>query len=729
MRWPDIYDEDLSTSKGHELVKQALDYASGKFASRQARLKEIQKGYDSFNGVVTEDDKKILSKYKSGNDSKTPYKKYRLGRSKMKQIHGEFLEISLDPSVYTVNPDAHNRKMESYMEKMGLLHAKKHIEKQREMGYSSMAGMKLPESKEGILGASSFKLINELAMQSILNDKMINEPIIDVFFENWKDMSICSELFCRVERDNNGLETIRYIHPKHWLAEESVFDPFLERSPFKGEVRPMYPHEILANRNWNISKEDREKLKKGEYSSDDETTDSYIVGDKRTMNVYSIEVKTYDPAYFKISTPKNGGYPLEVEIPGKTYRKDKAKIDRDVKNGKYKIKVYDREVIWELVKIGTDIYLKAKKLNDTIVFYRNGKLTAESSYTGFLFNTTDGARISLQDVLLDYEQIYDDIRFRINRELKRIKGKLLVLDQAFMETDKISSLVEKITEDGIVTINSAHAMDQGLDPRSALGVSEYDLGNSQALPILMAQAMDIERLVDKVTGMNDNRQGLTKATTTATTNINNIQASRSMTYDMFFFMGKYISRVLMKLIQKAKLNEAYNSDYREFIYDEQIKQYIKLTKEFSLDHYGITITDGKREKEAMAKAELFFPQEINAGMLRSKDVLRFFTKSSFVEALKVLDDAAREMTAFQQSQSQQAIDQKDRSDQMRMKMAEDDREDSQAHDTDMEVLRNEGKKEQIVLQKGLESNLQTQKSSNDMSLEKIKSKNKPVTKK
>jgi len=716
MQWPDIYEEDLSLESNQKYVRQALDYAAGRFASRKLRMEEIQNSYDSFNGIITEDDKKILSTYKSGNTSKTPYKKYRLGRSKMKQVHGEFLEISLDPSVYTVNPEAHNRKMDQYMEQLGLFHAREFIKKQRALGYKSLEGMQLPESKDQILGASGFKLQNELAMQSILNDKMVNEPIFDVFFENWKDMTICSELFSRVERDNNGKETLRYIHPKHWLGEESVFDPFLERSPYVGEVRPMYPHEILSNRNWKIKKEDREKIKKLTLNYGDKTEDLREVGDNRAINVYIIEVKTYDPVYFKISKPKNSEIPYEIEIPTETYNRDKKSIQKDVAKGKYKIETYDREVVWELIRIGEDIYLEPKKLDDTIVFLRNGKLTAESSYTGFLFNTTDGERISLQDVLHDFEQIYDDIRFRINRELKRIKGKVLILDKAFVETEKISHLVEDITEEGLVTINSAHAMDLGLDPRSASGISEYDLGNSQALPVLLAQAMDIERIVDKVTGMNDNRQGLTKATTTATTNINNIQASRSMTYDMFFFMGRYITRVLMKLVQKAKLNIAYDTDHREFIYDEATKQFIKLTKEFSLDHYGITITDGKKERDAMAKAELFFPQEINAGMLRSKDVMRFITKSSFAEALKVLDDASTEMIGVQNKRDQSALDQKNQSDQMKYKLATEDREDKQSHDRDMQVLKDEGKKEQILLQKGLDSELQAQKADDDMLL-------------
>ncbi|MBW1751249.1 MAG: hypothetical protein JRJ37_11255, partial [Deltaproteobacteria bacterium] len=477
---------------------------------------------------------------------------------------------------------------------------------------------------------------------------------------------------------------------------------------------PMYPHEVLSNRKWKIGKEDREKIKQMTLSSNDHTLDQYRVGDQRTLNVYIIEVKTYDPVHFKITDPKGEGVPYEVEIPKDVYKRDKAKIQKDVKAGKYKIETYDREVVWEIIRIADEIYLDPVKTQDTIVFVRNGKLSAETSYCGFLFNTTDGVRVSLQDVLRDFEQVYDDIRFRINRELKRIKGKVLVFDKAFIEAPKLQNLIEDITEDGIVTINSSYAMEQGIDPRSAMGMHEFDLGSSQALNVLLTQAMDIERIVDKVTGMNENRQGLGAATTTATTNTNNISASRSMTYDMFYFMGKYMNRVLMKLVQKTKLNIAYDIDYRQFIYDDKTKQYIKLTEEFSLDHYGIAITDGQREREALAKAELFFPQEINAGMLRSKDVIRFYTKSSFAEALKVLDDASQEMIGVKQQEQKVAGEQQQQAGEQQRQTITEAREDDQGHDEDMEVLRGENKKEQIRLQKGLDSGLEAQKTADNM---------------
>ena len=715
MPWPDVYNEDFSTEEGKKKAKEAIDYAADQFATRKIRVSDMQESYDSFNGIATLKDKKLLNVYKSGNDSKTPYKKYRLGRSKMKQVHGEFLEIPFDPSVFTVNPEAHNRKMNKYIEQLGLLNASPHIEQQRSMGHQVFKGMKMPESEEQIMLASNMKLENELAMQSVLNDKMVNGNVVETLFENWKDLTIASEIFSKIERDNDGQEYLRYVHPKHALFEEDLFDPFLERSPYLGEIRPMYPHEILSNRNWanRIKKEDKEKIRTLNISYNSHTTEQYQrkqVGDHRSANVYIIEVNTYDPVHFKVSIP-NGPHevPYEVEIPKETYRRDREKIQADVKAGRYTIETYDRQVVWELVRVAEDIYLDPVKIEDTIVYVRNGKLSAEYSYTGFLFNTTDGVRISLQDVLTDFERIYDDIRFRINRELKRIKGKVLVFDKAFVEEAKLSNLIEDITEDGIITINSSYAMEQGIDPRQAAGINEFDLGSSQALNVLLAQALDIERIVDKVTGMNDNRQGLTKATTTATTNVNNIEASRSMTYDMFFFMGRYTSRVLMKLVQKTKLNMNYDMDYREFIYDDKTKNYFKITEDFSLDHYGVTITDGQKERAILAKAELFFPQEINAGLLRSKDVIRFYTKSSFAEALKVLDDAYTEMSHVRVQEQQTLGEQQQAAGEQQRQMLTEAREDDQKHDEDMEILRGENKKEQILLQKGLESGIEAQK--------------------
>jgi hypothetical protein len=221
--------------------------------------------------------------------------------------------------------------------------------------------------------------------------------------------------------------------------------------------------------------------------------------------------------------------------------------------------------------------------------------------------------------------------------------------------------------------------------------------------ILLNQAMDIERVMDRVTGMNDNRTGLTKATMTATANVNNIEASRSMTYDLYYFMQEYIERVLTKLAEKTKINKTYvGADQRQFILDDGEQMFLMSTKELDFDNYGVVITDGKKEKDILGKMEMLFQQEINAGQLRSKDAGRFWMESSFAAALRVLDNAHDELAKIRQDEMRVKQESAMSAQQQQMQLATDDREDKQGHEKDMKVLDFEGKKELVTLEKSLD---------------------------
>ena len=141
MGFPKVDDHDFSQN-GHrnDKMREALDYAEKQFQSKSKIRQRIDQLYDSYNGNI--DPKKIKATTMSaGRQSKTKYVKYRLGRSKLKQLHGEFLEISITPTVRTINPEAVNEQMEKYKKLLGMAILKPQIEKAREMGYNLYDGI------------------------------------------------------------------------------------------------------------------------------------------------------------------------------------------------------------------------------------------------------------------------------------------------------------------------------------------------------------------------------------------------------------------------------------------------------------------------------------------------------------------------------------------------------------------------------------------------------------
>jgi len=313
-----------------------------------------------------------------------------------------------------------------------------------------------------------------------------------------------------------------------------------------------------------------------------------------------------------------------------------------------------------------------------------------------LFSTVNGFRVSLQEIIYELEKIYDDIRFQINKELKKIKGTGLLYDTAFLPKGlkTVNDVLAQLDEDGLIQYNSsAEGNRSGMEAGSdKVGIKGLTFGESNNLIILLNHALDIERVLDRITGMNDNRQGLTKATMTATANTNNIEASRSMTYDLFYFMTDYIERVMKKLCEKTKLNVCWKGeDARKFVLGEDQIQYLVATNRLIYDNYAVTLTDGKKEKDILSKLEQWFPQEINAGALRTSDVAKFFMESSFSKAIRILDSARAEIELMNQQTEKvkQQAQQEQTASQERIATA--NREDMQAHEIELKEMDVAGK--------------------------------------
>jgi len=720
MPFPEVSDKDFSVET--DLTKQALDYAEMQYNARQIRRERLDRLYNAYNGVI--DQAEIDSIVKAtGKQSKTKYVKYRLGRSKLKQLHGEFLEINITPTVFSVNAEAKNEKMKKYKELLGMSLAKPYIESARQLGFDVFSGYNIPDSDEpDFWSVDKFKLGNEMVMQDIIIDKMKNLKLKQTLYQNFIDLTIAAEMFGKVERDQNGVDTYRFIPAKLGLYEEEVFDPLLKRSPYLGEVRKMYPHEILTNPEFKLDPEQKQIVKSWSDSYHDNETDEgsrELKGTHPSIPVYTIQWKGLESVYVKTAPAQGSSVPYKHILSAEYYRKNRSKIRADVKAGRYKVEEYYQEIVWSASKIGLEVYTIAKKEENIIQRLReNGKLSADFDYCGLLFSTVDGTRVSLQEIIYELERIYDDLRFQINKEIRKIRGAALVYDKAYLPKGKLlSDIIHDISEDGVVSFDSsAEGNRSGMETESnKTGINSINLGEHQSLAILLNQALDIERVMDRVTGMNENRQGLTKATTTATANVNNIEASRSMTYDMFYFMNGYIEDMLIKLVEKTKLNKTmFGQDQRHFLFDQDQIAYMMATKDVDKDNYGVSVTDGKRERDILQKLEMMFPQEINAGMLTSKDVASFMMESNFIRAIKILDQSRERLEKVRQEEIAAAQKGKQDETQVNLQIATENREDGQTHDKEMEVIRTEGKKEIEVLKGGIKGRQEGQKQAADM---------------
>jgi hypothetical protein len=353
------------------------------------------------------------------------------------------------------------------------------------------------------------------------------------------------------------------------------------------------------------------------------------------------------------------------------------------------------------------------------------KPVLEFDYCIGLLDTIYGHRISLFKMIAELDHVYDTIRYMINKELSKIKGSALQYDLALLpKTKSLSKVIHEIAEDGIITFNSsAEGNEANVDATSTggTGVRQVNIGSGEVLLSLMQSAMDVERTMERITGINQARQGLEKASTTATTSQNNVQASRSMTYDLFKFMDDYTKMVMEKVIEKTKINqeELVDGNYDMILSDEQIS-YLKNSKDLLFENFGVYMADGRKNQMIMERMDILFQQEINGGYITSWDIFNFWRSDTVADAAKVIEKAKdRMMQARQQDQQSQQQMQQQNLEAQRQMMLE-DREDKQAHEIEIEKMKAMIKTGQDMAKIAVDENNLKQQMSHEQSLERMR---------
>jgi len=695
---PDIYTNfGEKIKEAHKMIDFGIDaYRSG----NKERDSDI-KLYDSYNGETEKKAKKYIT-HSTGKASRTKFTDYRIGRGKVTTVVNEYERLPLKPTISTVNPFSRNKKMDRYTTVIGMAIAEPIIQDLRQQGFNLHEGVEIPSiHNEEIWNKDHFKLKNESIMQKIINVKKEHDLLKLKLKENFRDISISSKFFGKIEKDDKGKVTYRPIIPLNSIYLEVDHDPFLKKTPIMGEVRYMFYNDIIKQ--FKLTEKEKEKIK--EYCDNTSTENGSTRDPKKLFEVYCLEWKAYRKKRKKISKKKDSDVPYVNIISDEYYDKNKKKLSKQKEKGQIELQEWDDETIYEGFKIG-DVYFGIKEKTEIIKHeYYSNTSRAEFDYVGGLFNTVRGKRVSLQKLISELEHEYNTIRFKIKKELNKISGSALLFDEAYRSKNKrFIDVIHDLSEDGILRYNTAsdgNAYDVDAPNVGNVGIREMNLGNNQIIQMLLNVAMDIERTMDRITGFNDSRNGLQPASSTATTTKVNLEASRTITYDLFNFMRFAEKEIIEKYLEKTKINfeELKTGGYDMFLsQDEYI--YLKETKDIALDSYGALITDGRKEEDALASIRLMFPHEISSGNIHTADIVKFEMSEGFTDAISVLEKAKKEnqqrIAQEQQMQAEQA--QADREQQMQMAL--EDREDKQKHDIDLQRVETEefAKREQIRTQ-------------------------------
>ena len=708
-------DFNIEVSKRtEEWGRQIVDSAISENIARDGRIKKMNKNYQSYNGNVEEEAIKWLTKT-YGKASRTKYIDYKLIRDKIKRIIGEFLEIGFHCNVNSINPDAINEKLDNLYYLLGAAHAKDQLNRVKQVTDVDVTdGMQIPDKDNpNIWQVLTPKQKTETIMQRIINYKIEHEKLKPQFVTNVTDTIITAECFGKIERDKNGNDTYRAIDPRYALYVEQYGDWLLKKTPYIGEYRTMYVYEILKE--FDLTLTQQQQLKTAEYGTQGyETMGLRILNDQHSADTYTVQWRSLTPLISKISPSKDiqglddksieSSGPYVLRIDPKDYEQHKEKYDNEVKKGEYKIVIEWKEDVYQMSRIGNSIYTPMEKITDQIQRRNGGKYYSVSfEYCGLLYSTVDNIRISLQELGNEIQVFHNIVMFQLQREVNKIKGSAFGYDKAYIPGGKnMRDVMFNLTEDGFLEYDSSEDGVRDNDKmNSANAIREIKFGENTTIKLLLELKNELELAAEKITGITRDREGLTPASSTVTNAQQNINASRSITNDIFYCVNEYFEDVLTRLCEKTKLNKDWLRNIAPSAIGSDAVAFLAVSDKISYDEYQCEINDGKRDNDIKDKIRSLFPAELNTQQIRTKDIVRFEAEKNLTECIAILDKASSEISKIAQEQTNGKLAQENQQLKSQLQQTITDKNDLYQHQIDMEVLKGKGKEDQIALEHNL----------------------------
>jgi hypothetical protein len=296
-------------------AKQHLDYSEALLQGFGPRRGVMDRLYQSYNGIKLPGSLSYLEK-NYGKQNKSKYISYRLGRTKMNLLHGEFLKRPLTATVTTTNIDAVSEKMRNMDVLRGAMIARKEVEDIKNIaGVDLMEGVQIPKTEDEFEKMQP-KDKDETIMQIILDASVPELKLKHKLSQCFLDLLITAMCYCKVTIDEEGEVTFDRIDPRDAIYEQIEGDDYLRNSPIRGSRQRLFVHDILLR--YRLTPEERDILDTARQNPDYFINQSRgfarMVNGQLQCDVIHIEWDSVETEYYEYS-PKTK---IQMEIDPRT---------------------------------------------------------------------------------------------------------------------------------------------------------------------------------------------------------------------------------------------------------------------------------------------------------------------------------------------------------------------------------------------------------------------------
>lgn len=658
------------TQKTAKWYKEVLDYTEHTLHNQQYRIQKMNRMYDGYNGKTEADSiRYLVSTY--GKKNRAKYIPYRLSKTKLDILVGEFLKTPLNATVRTINSEAVSAKMEKYELMLGAMHAKEELGILNSVGVDVMEGAPIPDKNDPTsFSKLSFKDKNESIMQIMLKQFVKELGIHEKLSTNLQDCTLTSRAFGRITvNEITGDMDYETIDPRDMIYLELDRDPFLEKTPFMGCIKKVPIQKILTT--YKLTETERNKLDLIRLNPSSYTTDPQYRGRYSYQNgelcadVIHIEFKGCRPKYSKVSPKTNVQLAFDSEVDSYKmdmnpldYESKKAEYDAQVTNGKIKeIKTEWEEDMYEATRIGHDMDILLRRRPFIPRDEDTGKILG-FSYYGMVFNNVDGETISLKEVCENFDNVFDILMYQILKEVNKAKGKVIVYDRAGLpKKTRIKDVLYNALNDSFIDYDSSAAGNMsGQNLQINQIFKEIDLGVSNSFQFLIQMKNDIMQTLDALTGINQNRVGNIAASSTVTNAQSSAEASRTITEPMFYYLTKFSENVMNGIVETGKLVWGmYQPEKARMVLGDEKYTFLKVTQDIAFAAYHTELVNPRWEQAIRDRMRAYGEFSLNSKELRAVDMLNFELAETLSEAKGVLRDAWEEIEAMRAKSSERQI--------------------------------------------------------------------------
>lgn len=685
--------------KNLEWFKKHMDYAEQVLTNRRAVIDKANRLYDSYNGKTeAESIRHLVSTYGKKNRSK--YISYRLSKTKLDILVGEFLKMPLNATVKTINSSAVTEKTRKYELALAAMHAQEPLQKLLKVGVDVMEGAQVPKDKTEFQ-AMSFKDKNESVMQIMLNEFKKEFRLQQKFGVNLQDCTITSRAFGRVTvNEVSGEMDYETYDSRDIIVVEYDRDPFYEKTPVFGSIQKMPIHKILTT--FKLTKEERDRLdairmNPSNYLNNSEYRGRYSYQEGEfCADVIHMEWKSVSPKYSKSVAKTEDELFIDDSETMKTVDLSATEYESNP-DAHDNVTTEWEEELMECVRIGHDIIPKhyQRRKPFTMKDEDTGKILG-FSYIGMVFNKVDGDVVSLKEVCDNFDTLFDTLMYQILKEINKAKGKVIVYDRAGLpKKTTIKNVLYNALNDSFLDIDSSAAGNMSGQNLTINQIfKEIDLGVSSSFPFMIQMKNEIKRELDDITGINSAREGGAPASSTVANNMQNLESSRTITEPMFYYMTKFCEKVMLTLVETGKLVWGlYQPNKAKMILGDERYAFMQATSKIAWASYMVELVNPRWEQAIMERMRQMADVSLNAKEIRPIDVIDLEMQETLADKRAMLRRAWEEIEGSRRQTTEMQIkadaENKQRALDTQVNLMAADREDRQQSDKDKIILKGE----------------------------------------